>query len=83
MHLPPADTRSEQQTTVAARIFGIVLYDLSVQNYPPDLLHGNHSVWVRHLPDSVREKQNFLARRGAHPRPERGGPAASGLLPCK
>ena len=58
----PASAAMEQ-ATVAAGILGIVLDDGPVFDDPSCLTWRDHSLWARHLPNRVGQKEDALRRR--------------------
>jgi hypothetical protein len=60
VNLPAGLARSQYKAAMAARVFRMVLNDLSPQDNATDLLHTNHSIWAGHLSDRVRKEEQFL-----------------------
>ena len=64
MDLPASLAGSKNQAAMATRVLRIVLNNLSPQDNTTHLLHGNHSIWTRHLSDCVGEEKQLLPSGG-------------------
>ena len=69
------DSSAMEQATVAARILGIALDEITVLDDHADLARGVHSLGPRHLSNRVRQEEQTL-RSGRFVRRARGDTAA-------
>jgi hypothetical protein len=53
---------SKQQAAMAANVLRVILNNLTVHHHSAHILLCNHSIGPRHLPDGMREEQEFPAR---------------------
>ncbi len=58
--------KPEHQTTVAAHIFRVIFKHFAGVNDLPDFRGGNQSLWARHLPNRVGQKQYPLRGSRSH-----------------
>jgi hypothetical protein len=50
---------TKQQTTVSARVFGVIFDNFSVADHKSNIRRTDHALRPRHLLSSMRKKQDF------------------------